>query len=89
MITLAEDLAWGELRVMIERHLWHEDDAVARFKIAASLTASMRKAGWRIPLPEGSEPPKLGRPLRPEVVKRNIQKCRDELRATRGVEDAG
>lgn len=81
-MILAEDTAWDELRLSLEKRfaVWRLDHADKR---ARSIVEEMRRTGWRIPLPAGSEPPKLGRPLHPEVVARNVQRCRDALRAAK------
>ena len=86
MNTLTEDVVWEELRSSLEQRFtaWHLDHAEARAK---SFVSELRRKGWRIPLPEGSAPPRPGRPLHPEIVKRNIQRCRDELRAMVGGDD--
>lgn len=82
MISLAEDVPWEALEEALQRQFtgWNLSHADLR---ARSVVSNLRRSGWRIPLPAGSEPPKMGTPLRPEVVKRNIQMCREAIRATK------
>ncbi len=86
--TPVEETVWDELLASLEKRftVWNLDHSQQRAK---SIVNELRRSGWRVPLPDGSAPPRPGRPLHPEIVKRNIQKCRDELRAMRGAEDAG
>ena len=78
-MIFTEDIAWEDLEAVLERMFadWRLSHPEQR---AHSIVGGMRRSGWRIPLPEGTAPPKLGRPLPPERVKDNVRKCREALR---------